>query len=375
LEGAFHRWWVDEMKRQGKKVDPSASHLFSITYGKKHPSTRNADFIENEGVSPVVQYGVNVAQVESYKVPLVMWELSAPVGICSWEGATGERLCSSGWAPLRKARPDDIRRGILMGLQPSETYLGIESSSLTYYLQARWYLENITSWADEDFINKVARGNEVNAARLPVYTPSNRPVLTNPAGYTNGVKTGSGTLHFACTYQDADNDPPAQAEVWVDRNSDGRFDPTPSRSERIQMVGNSIGYKNGVTYIANNITVSSTGKVNYVFRFADKHWYPPVKGGLVPGRALGISYDHWTVNVTATSSKNRVWEPANPQSIPKLPSPVSTRDLNSLIQSVPNLRLYTYNGNPADTDNISSGSLFLVYSDRSEFLQKIIVLK
>jgi hypothetical protein len=56
-------------------------------------------------------------------------------------------------------------------------------------------------------------------------------------------------------------------------------------------------YKTGVTYTATGITATFSGArdLHYQFRFADRHWYPPTAGGLVPGNTSGISYDHWTI--------------------------------------------------------------------------------
>lgn len=71
-------------------------------------------------------------------------------------------------------------------------------------------------------------------------------------------------------------------------DGDGRFSPERAAGERFVMEAQAEDYRNGVLF-----TAQAPADRSYVFRFADQNWNPPVAGGLVPGAAEGISYDHW----------------------------------------------------------------------------------
>ena len=81
-------------------------------------------------------------------------------------------------------------------------------------------------------------------------------------------------------------------------NGDGRFDPNPNNGERITMTGDSTNYSSGVTYQVQGIIPIYDGiqDLHYVFRFADRYWYPPETGGVVPDNNEGISYRHLVLN-------------------------------------------------------------------------------
>ena len=161
------------------------------------------------------------------------------------------------------------------GFHPAETWHNASPEALEYYLQARWYMENLGYSQGE--------GSLISDDELPHFTPSERPELLNPEGYRNGRDSEE----YAVLYRHPEGLPPAQAEVWIDIDEDGRFNPDPSAGERFTMEAHGTDYKKGVLY-----TVHAPADRRYVFRFADENWNPPVSGGLVPGRA-GISYSHW----------------------------------------------------------------------------------
>ena len=284
----FHRWWVDEVKEQGRAIDPDMTHLFSVEDASVHPSRRNADFLTEEDGNMGITAPGSLRSLLSYRVPLVAWSLDNLFGNGMWGGDT------------TALTPFEIRKAILQGVHPAQTFVDLAPTGKQYFLQARCYLENIRTWADEP---GTLEGDEITESALPQYVDSERPTLANPPGYRNGYKVQDRFLEFACLYTDPDGDAPAQAEVWVDRNGDRRFDPAPSKGERIAMTTRETSYATGVLFKASEIAVSHLGhdEVRYVFRFADRHWYPPEVGGLVAGKNGGITYDHWRIPATATA--------------------------------------------------------------------------
>jgi len=315
-DGSFHRWWVDSMKLEGAAADPE--RLFSVENSQVAPSSRHANFINNEGVDGFYRPWW-WARAWSYEVPLVAWEMGFLVGGDSWDD-------------LPLSDPDSVRTAILQGFHPSEKFYGATSDVLNYFLQARWYHENIETWEDEP------GGDEINDGALPHFVASTRPTLVNPPGYSDGIGRNDGELVFSAVYADADGDAPAQAEVWVDRNGDGRFDPDPGNGERITMEGSGSDYVSGVTYSASGVTVTvgEAEEVYYVFRFADRHWYPPDPGGVVPK----AWYDHWAIVY------NQIPTMGAPTSTPTL---ISTPTPTPTIPSCPN--------GPSGNLNCDSGGL------------------
>jgi hypothetical protein len=163
------------------------------------------------------------------------------------------------------------------GFHPAETWHNASPEALDYYLQVRWYIENIRSWQNEP-------GDEISIKNIPRHNRSERPRLIDPEGYKKGRKTRD----HAVIYKHPQGLPPAQTEVWIDADNDGRFNPDPEKRERILMQAHGTDFKEGVLY-----TVTAEAGTKYVFRFADKNWNPPVSSGLVPGKATGISYVYW----------------------------------------------------------------------------------
>jgi hypothetical protein len=284
-DGSFHRWWVDEMKAEGQRQFPGLGmkHLFSIKYGGKHPSFFNADFIVEEDGNSIWRDGASMELIQSYALPLVPWASDQwQRGVDGAEGPFTDRA---------NLTPRQVRELIPYGLHPAPTWRDLSPDAQEYYLQARWYMENIKTWEDEIFSGGVpSGGDEINEKSLPDFVPSTRPRLLNPDGYTRGAVHTGGAVEFAVLYQDPDGDPPAQAEVWVDLNGDGRFAPNPADGERIVMEGRGSDYGSGVLFFARKLVPDDKAELRYVFRFADQHWYPPAIGGLVPG-----NYGHWVI--------------------------------------------------------------------------------
>lgn len=220
------------------------------------------------------------------------------------------RMCSSPYGARNKAGncpdpvyhygdPENLRQieQILAGYMTAESYGGTTGMDVRHwFLQVRCYVENVRSWENEP---AKFGGDEITREKLPRYVNSRRPTLTNAPGYTNGVTTGRGGLSFGCVYTDADNDAPVQAEVWVDRNGDGRYDPDPAVGERVSMAPQGSSYANGVTYTVSDVSITGSrdNKVMYIFRFADRNWYPPQRGGVIAGKTPGISYTSWECSV------------------------------------------------------------------------------
>ncbi|MEX0684641.1 MAG: hypothetical protein WD267_03705 [Balneolales bacterium] len=274
--GSFHRWWVDQMKEAGRRTNPEVSHLFSIKFGLEHPSKSNADFIIEEDGNGF-WYNQHHSIVLDYNVPLVFISSDLAFADNTFSGWSNvphsPRFRQYGQNRTYNITPNDIQAMVTEGFHPAETWHNASNEGLNYYLQARWYMENL-SW-----------NNDVEGfPDLPDFNPSERPELINPEGFKNGRKGED----FAVMYKHPEGLPPAQAEVWVDVNEDGRFNPASEEGERFKMTAQGDDFKNGVLF-----TVSAPANKSFVFRFADINWNPPVNGGLVPGQALGISYSHW----------------------------------------------------------------------------------
>ncbi|MFU8803223.1 MAG: hypothetical protein ACNA8W_05370 [Bradymonadaceae bacterium] len=275
-DGSFHRWWVDRVKEKGHAINPDVTHLFSIKFGREHPSQGNADFIVEEDGNGF-WYNHPHSRVLAYEVPLVFISSDLPFAdntFTGWDDVPhSPRTREHGQNRVYNITPGDVQAMITAGFHPAETWHNATSNTLRYYLQARWYMENL-AWGSEQ------QGFE----GLPDFKPSERPELANPEGFEDGRR---GT-EYAVLYTHPDGLPPAQAEVWIDVNEDGRFAPNPSDGERFEMQAEGSDYEAGVLF-----TVSAPANKRYVFRFADENWNPPLVGGLVPGESEGISYSHW----------------------------------------------------------------------------------
>ena len=242
-DGAIYRAWVDYMNEQGRKVDPSISHLYSIEYGGEHPSVRNADFITEEDGNgfwkATNDAGGSESLVKSYNVPLVFWASDWDYE-CS--GCAGTAI-----------GPAEYREQVRNGFNPASAFAPPTDDALEHTLQLRWYMEN----------------NGFATSGLPNYRSPSRPNLSNPSGYNNGVRRNGNTYDFAVNYSGSS---PVLAQVWADVNGDGRF----AKNERFDM------QVSGSTHTRSGVIASASG-LRYVFRFANSDWYPPVPGeGLAP---------------------------------------------------------------------------------------------
>ncbi|MEX1121411.1 MAG: hypothetical protein WED82_04725 [Balneolales bacterium] len=277
-DGSFHRWWVNRMKEKGTEINPDVSHLFSIKYGEEHPRETNADFIiEEDGNGFFHNHSHHVAL--AHKVPLVFIAsdyVFADNNFTGWSDVKhSPRSRENGQNSVHNITPDDVRAMITEGFHPAENWHNSSPDALEYYLQARWYMENISSWNNEP-------GDEISEGNLPEFTPSERPQLINPDNHVDG-RNGEG---YSVIYRHPEGLPPAQAEVWIDVNEDGRFDPIPANDERFTMDAYGSDYKKGVVY-----TITAPAGKRYIFRFADANWNPPVSGDLILGNVAGISYE------------------------------------------------------------------------------------
>jgi hypothetical protein len=335
--GKFHRWWVNALKNEGQNVNPQVDHLFSIAYGGHHPKRAvmengllyqyDADFIVSEGGTAIIWPGAtaraaNINQIMNYNVPLVYWFSDVGAGIqnadCSALVTTRWSFCKSTpgdasiifWGSAcgtGQPTPCQLRELATTGWNPANNNTALPGNSKEYAQQLIWYMENILTWGDEqpdpDHIVR-AMGDEINLTNLPVHKSSGRPTLSNVAGYTNGAIEMPSGIDFAVTYSDPEGRPPAQhhtgraqAEVWVDMDGDGRFNPNISAGERILMTTTDTDFRNA-TYKIDAVVPQriDSRHVSYVFRFADSHWYPPVYNDLFP-----THYGHLLVEAEGVS--------------------------------------------------------------------------
>ena len=287
--GDFHRWWVETLRDAGEKIDPEVEHLVSIVEGRPLPGDSEPDFTSRHSPNFIVDEDGNGfwyscetghERVRQYEVPMVFISSDYPFGdnnFTSWDRVTNcprTRDNGNGVSDYR-ITPEDVRNMVRGGFHPAEAWAQAPSNTRNYYLQARWYMENrgVLESKGDGTIDTV-----------PGYRASARPALSNPEGYTNGR---NGTT-FAAVYSHPEGLAPAQAEVWIDVNGDGRFSPDPEAGERFEMTAHGDDFRNGVLY-----TVDAPVYSSYIFRFADSNWNPPMVGGLVPGNEQGISYQHW----------------------------------------------------------------------------------
>ena len=295
----FQRWWVDEFKKRGSDHRKDVRHLFGTMWGgngsyrdgrlshkrggqvESHPQDRHMDLLIGEHSQDgfFVEPRHNSAAVYGWRVPMVRMALHSP----SWQKGAVHRP----GGPAHRLMIDHIVSGIHTG-EPYNfdgtrwTYEYTSPELRNWMLQTRWYLENIRTWEDEP------GGDEIVAQRLPAAAISARPTLAPVDGYAAGARQQGGDVVFACRFLDPESEPPALAEVWVDRNGDGRFSPNPACAERVTMRSLGDGH-----YSA-RICMPSAPSVDYVFRFADRHWFPPLEGiGMVP-KSL---YAHRSVSI------------------------------------------------------------------------------
>ncbi len=290
---ALYDWWNSRVKQAGSQQHADITHMMGTMRGGRHPHTYSSDLII--GQAEVSEYGFHP---EPAYIPQFIYDYNVPLIRMA---VTGCCMAGPPFSAAQDYMTTDNDKAHLMlrqmgaGINSSETYGGKEwqnnhsPEAERWFLQLRWYQENIRSWDNEP-------GDEITYDNLPRFVNSQRPYVDNVSGYSNGARKNGNKYEFACVYTDPDNEAPAQAEVWVDVDGDGRFDPDPSGGERITMQASGNQYAQGVTYTAGNIT--AVGR-KYVFRFADPHWYPPAGGEVIHINNAGspyqpgISYDSW----------------------------------------------------------------------------------
>lgn len=287
-KGDFHRWWVGRLKEAGRQIDPEITHLISTEEGRPLPgdepadfgSEQSADFVEEEdGNGFWYSCDTGREEVLGYNVPLVFIASDYPFADNDFTGWDDVPYCgrerSNGSVADYRIEPKDVRHMVEGGFHPAEAWAPARDDTLAYYLQARWYMENL-GVLDTSLTGALTA--------VPSYRPSERPELANPEGFSDG-RSGD---RYAAVYRHPEGLPPAQAEVWIDVNGDGRFSPDPAAGERFEMLAHGDDYTTGVLF-----SVEGPTDGRYVFRFADENWNPPLSGGLVPGATEGISYESW----------------------------------------------------------------------------------
>jgi hypothetical protein len=281
-QGAFHRWWAATLREEGARIDPHVEHLISIKLGSTQPQHSGADFVVEEDGNGF-WYNHPHRQVLEHRVPAVF--ISSDFAFADnhfrgWEHVPhSPRVWSKGQVRDYRITSQDARAMATEGFHPAESWSPAKDETLRYYLQARWYLENVGILHTDP---------DGRVKGMPSHRPSQRPVLENPDGFEHGRRGD----RYAAVYRHPEGLAPAQAEVWIDVNGDGRFSPDPAGGERFTLVAQGSGdYRSGVLF-----TVAAPADRPYVFRFADQNWNPPVRGGLVPGKTEGISYARWGVS-------------------------------------------------------------------------------
>jgi hypothetical protein len=279
-EGDFHRWWARSLRDEGRKAHPGIERLISVKWGWHPPSELGADFIVEEDGNGFF-FGHPHTLPLSFGVPCVFISsdfVFADNNFTGWANVPySPRIWANGQVGDYRITPEDLRAMVTEGFHPAASWDIALPETLDHYLQVRWHLENLRTWHRQTAAC-------ISEQALPLPVSSRRPTLTNPDGYVNG-RDGS---RYAAIYTHPEGLPPAQAELWVDHNGDGRFDTDPDAGERIAMQAQGDDFAGGVLF-----TATAPGGRRYVFRFADRNWNPPHTGGLVPGHAAGISYRTW----------------------------------------------------------------------------------
>jgi hypothetical protein len=281
-EGRFHRWWANRVREVGRTIDPSIEHRISVKLGRMPPSQVGADFVVEEDGNGF-WFHTSHRQVLEYGVPAVFISSDYPFAdnpFTGWENVPhSPKIWANGQVDEYHISPQEAYIMAAEGFHPAESFAPATAETLEYFLQARWYLENVGILHTDP---------DGRVKGMPLHRPSQRPVLENPDGFEHGRRGD----RYAVVYRHPEGLAPAQAEVWIDVNGDGRFSPDPAGGERFTLVAQGSGdYRSGVLF-----TGAAPADRPYVFRFADRNWNPPVRGGLVPGKTEGISYARWGVS-------------------------------------------------------------------------------
>ena len=293
----FTRWWADTFRQEGKARHPGVSHLLGTMYGGNegvvngrlthlrgagqrvsHPHRRMLDLLigEHRQDGFFTEPEENPTEVYDWRVPMLRMALHSP----HWqEGRTND---------LGGPAHQLMVRQLIVGMHTAEGYnqrdgrwtVDLTAPALRNWMRrARWYLENIRTWEDEP---GRFGGDEITADKLPGPDTSQPPVLEPVAGFPAGAQVRDGRIEFAARFRDPERERPALAEVWVDANGDGRFDPNPAKGERISMTRKDDAPGTSPVF-RTSLPLPERDAVSYTFRFADSHWNPPVGGeGLMP---------------------------------------------------------------------------------------------
>lgn len=279
-----YRWWAARVREEGRRLDPHIEHHISVKLGHVPPSHVAADFVvEEDGNGFWYKHPHGI--VLDYNVPAVFISSDFAFADNTFSGwgniQHSPRKWTNGQVVGYNIKPEDVSAMLAEGFHPAETWVPAREDTLRYFLQARWYMENV---------GVLEAKPQSPVSVVPAFRNSARPALENPEGYRAGRKGGV----YAALYRHPDGLPSAQAEVWIDIDGDGRFNPATAKGERFVMKPQGSDYNRGALF-----TATAPAGRRYVFRFADQNWNPPVTGGLVPGKAEGISYAHWSAEGAA----------------------------------------------------------------------------
>jgi len=117
---------------------------------------------------------------------------------------------------------------------------------------------------------------------------NHQPILESPkADPVQGA--GGSPFTFQVTYRDQDNDSPQRAEIWVDENGDGIYEP----NERYPMGQKDPGseFTDGVRYEQSNIKLhyAIDGQISTMFYFSDHQDQNPVSEAEIQGPKIRVT--------------------------------------------------------------------------------------
>ena len=294
------KWWNNRLQEVGNDHNPDVDHLVTSMYGGSvrddydyceimHPSEWDGDFItgqsDAEGFFP--DPDEIPEEVFDFEVPMVRMALEYVFNDDDFLRIDFDDYEEDPYYHL-------IRKQIGAGIHSAEPYGGKSWQDVSspvarsWYRQLRFYLETVETWDDEP-------GDEITQDSLPEPTPGERPVALNPPEFEHGHRINDAGVTFGLIYTHPDGTPPSRVEVWVDRNGDGRYNPSPEDAERIAMTPDGDDFEEGVEYRVEGVipTFESEAPLSYIFRVGDEHWKPAAPGGVIPENTSSISYRSW----------------------------------------------------------------------------------
>lgn len=292
----FCRWWADGWRQRSEEAAPGCRQLLGTMLRETAPAARNMDVLlgEHESDGFFSDPTRLTSKIYDYRVPMLRMALRAPEPFTSQMSPMEVRTKVALGHPVQHLMIEQIVHGVHTAehynLTAENTWVTQADDLQRWFLQARWYLENIKTWDGEPGFHG---GDEITRERLPLHNGSARPRLENPAGYARGVRLLDDVWEFAVLYHSTDDTDPWLAEVWVDRTGRGYFDPNPAHGDRLAMTRTK-REQSGAAYYTVRVPHAETAPgARYVFRFAGRDWLPPAPGGLVPDNTPGISYESW----------------------------------------------------------------------------------